>query len=449
MKNAFKAYDIRGIWNEDFNRNDVYRIGYFLPELMQCQTILVGKDIRLSSDEIFNALCEGITDAGADVHSLGLSTTPMVYFATGKGKYSASVQITASHNPAQYNGLKISRENALPVGFDSGLEKLLQLASSDQNTIPVCRKGKVIPIDFLSDYISFLKQFHEDYSTLKIAIDCSNGMATLIVKHLFGHEVRYLFDEPDGSFPNHEPNPLEQKNLIALIQTVTEHNCDVGVIFDGDADRVMFVDNLGRFVSPDLMIAVMAEYFPEVKNGAANILHDIRTSRSVSRIIQQTGSKTTMWKVGRAFAAPKLREIDGVFGGELAGHYYFRDFYYSDSGMLACLIALNMIARNKTQGLTFAQMIDQIQTLHNSGEINFKLSAKHQAMEAVKHHFKQQEKPLAIYDIDGYRVEFADWWFNIRMSNTEPYLRFIAETATKEKLNTVIEQTQQIISQFT
>jgi len=445
--NAFHAYDIRGLYPEQFNKNDVYRIGYFIPTLFKTKKVLVGHDARVSSPEIYEYLCKGITDSGADVYSIGLATTPMVYFATAKYGFEASVQITASHNPKEYNGLKISRHDALPVGMDSGLAELKKMTEEVEIKVAT-EKGKIVQFNFIDEYIAFQKQYLKDLSELKIAIDCSNGMASMLVKNIFGNAPTYLYDELDGTFPNHEPNPLIEENVEDLKKKVKEIGADAGVIFDGDADRVMFVDEKGQFISPDLIIALMAHYFLEEKALKGNVLQDIRTSKAVGEYVESFGSKMNMWRVGRAYAALKLREIDGIFGGELAGHYYFRDFYYSDSGIMASLIVLGIVANLKKQGKTFSQAISKIARYCNSGEINFKIEQKQQAMDAVRNHFMKTEQATTSFDFDGYRVEFSDWWFNIRPSNTEPYLRLLAEATTQEKLNEKLSIIKGIISQF-
>ena len=258
---AFHAYDIRGIYNVDFDKDTAYKTGFFLPELLSADKVLVGRDCRTSSDEIHEYLLKGLTDAGADVYDIGLSTTPMVYFGTANYGFKASVQITASHNPAEYNGMKVSRENALPVGFDNGLGQIQDWILSGRECVPAQKKGAVHPMDIRQDYLDFLLKYKEDYSGLKIAMDVSNGMASLFVHDIFGNQPAYIFDKMDGRFPNHEPNPLVQKNVEALKRLVAETNADIGVIYDGDADRVMFVDENSRFISPDLMIAVLGHYF--------------------------------------------------------------------------------------------------------------------------------------------------------------------------------------------
>jgi len=444
---AFHAYDIRGIYNKDFNKDDAYKIGFFLVGLLKTDKVLVGRDARTSSPEIYDYLTKGITDAGADVYNLGLATTPMVYFATAKHGFNASVQITASHNPREYNGMKVSRENALPVGYDTGLKEIEAKVKTEQ-VVPVSKKGKIVDLDVKADYLKFLNGYRSDYSKLKIGIDCSNGMAALLIKEILGNEPLYIYDELDGTFPNHEANPLVAENIVDLQKLVKDNKCDVGIIFDGDGDRVMFVDENSKFISPDLMIAVLGHYFLEEKKQTGIVLQDIRTSKAVGEYLAPLGGTTQTWRVGRAFAAPKLREINGIFGGELAGHYYFRDFYYSDSGLMACLIILNVISKMKEKGVTLSQLISKIEAYANSGEINFKIEKKKEAMDTVRDYFISKEKPTASFDFDGYRVEFHDWWFNIRPSNTEPYLRFIAEAKTKEMLDEKVKVVRDIVGKL-
>ena len=445
---AFHAYDIRGIYNVDFDKEIAYKVGYFLPELLSADKVLVGRDGRVSSPEIHEYLLKGITDAGADVYDIGLSTTPMVYFGTANYGFKASVQITASHNPAEYNGLKVSRENALPVGYDTGLGQIQEWIESGRECVPAAVKGKVHQMDIRKDYLDFLLKYKGDWSDLKIAMDVSNGMASLFVRDIFGNQPAYIYEELDGSFPNHEPNPLVQKNVEDLKKLVAETKADIGVIFDGDADRVMFVDENSRFISPDLMIAVLGHYFLEERGEKGYIHQDIRSSKAVGEYLAPMGGVMNTWRVGRAYAALKLRELDGVFGGELAGHYYFRDFFYSDSGLLAAILILNVVAKMKAQGVSLSQLIGRIEKYQNSGEINFRLERKKEAMDAVRDYFMSTEKATAYMDFDGYRVEFPEWWFNIRPSNTEPYLRFLCEATSKELLDEKVAKVKEIIAQY-
>ena len=443
---AFHAYDIRGIYNVDFDKEVAYKVGYFLPELLSADKVLVGRDARVSSPEIHEYLLKGITDAGVDVYDAGLCTTPMVYFGTAFYGFKASVQITASHNPAEYNGMKVSRENALPVGYDTGLGQIKEWIESGRECPVAESKGQVHSIDVRKDYLPFLLKYKGDWSGLKIAMDVSNGMASLFVRDIFGDQPTYIYEEMDGRFPNHEPNPLVPANVVDLQKLVAQTKADIGIIFDGDADRVMFVDENSRFISPDLMIAVLGHYFLEERGEKGYVHQDIRSSKAVGEYLAPMGGVMNTWRVGRAYAALKLRELDGVFGGELAGHYYFRDFYYSDSGLLAAILITNVVAKMKAQGVSLSQLIARVEKYQNSGEINFRLEDKKGAMDAVRDYFMSTEESTAYMDFDGYRVEFPQWWFNIRPSNTEPYLRFLCEATSKELLDEKVAKVREILT---
>jgi phosphomannomutase len=443
--NAFKAYDIRGVFGQDFAEQDVEKIGFFLPKLLNAKQILVGRDDRASSPVIFEALCKGITEAGADVISIGLATTPTVYFAVASHGYDAGVQITASHNPPEYNGLKVCRTEARPVDFSSGLEELKRLCETEP-IIPVENPGQVIETDVREDYLNLLRTYLPDLSGLKIGIDCSNGMAALLVKELFGTDPVYIFDEIDGTFPNHPPNPLEEKNCDDLKKLVLENNLDIGLIFDGDGDRVMFVDEQGNYVQPDLITAVLAEYY--LADGSATVLHDVRTSKAVDERIKELGGTPHMWKVGHSFAKQKMRELDCVVGGELAGHYYFRDFFYCDSGLLTALIVLQVAARLKAEGKPFSSDIDELRRYANSGELNYRIDRKDDATAALIEAVTRNEKALKSYSFDGIRLEFTNWWFNVRISQTEPYLRLVIEAETQDLLTEKRALLESVLKEF-
>ena len=444
---AFKAYDFRGIFGQDFDLDTVYKFGYFLPSLLKTDKVLIGRDMRTTSPQMFDALARGVTDAGADVYDMGLTTTPMVYYFTAQHHFDASVMITASHNPKEHNGLKVSTTNALPVGYDSGLGELERRVKEEPVT-PAATKGRIISYPVKDEYIAFQARYRHDLSNLNIVMDCSNGMAALLVKDIFGTAPTYMFDTLDGTFPNHEANPLEAENVVALQEKVRERHADIGVIFDGDADRVMFVDEHGDFIPPDLMIAVLGHYFIKEKDYPGKVIQDIRTSKSVSEYIEKMGREVEIWRVGRAYAALKLREIDGAFGGEFAGHYYFRDFFYSDSAMIAAQVLLHVFSDMKRQGMSVSQLIRQIKQYANSGEINFTIQQKKEAMEAVREHFCAIEEPSTVMDFDGYRIEFRDWWFNIRPSNTEPYLRLLMEARTPEMLQEKLAEMKSVLKAF-
>jgi len=442
---AFKAYDIRGIYNKDFNKETVYRIGYFLPKLLKSNVVLVGRDVRATSNEIFTALAQGINDSGADVWDIGLATTPMVYYCTVHFQVDASVQITASHNPAIYNGLKVSRAGAIPVGSDSGLKELEQMVAT--GAIVVAQEpGTIIEKDGKTPYLAFLRRFDLDLAGLNLSIDCSHGMANLLVKELLGDEHHYLYDHFDGTFPAHEPNPLEVKNCEDLKRAVIANKSDIGVIFDGDADRVMFLDENGRFLQPDYVTAVLGHYYLNREKG--RVLIDIRTSRSTSEYLLRNGGEVHTWKVGHAFAKNKMRELGAIFGGELAGHYYFRDFFNCDSGFYAALIVLSVAAWLKREGISIGAFIDSIVTWANSGEMNFRLEEKDEAMEELRRRYVTEAEPTAVMDFDGYRIEFPSWWFNVRKSNTEPYLRLVVEARSHAELEEKVDELSSVIRSF-
>lgn len=440
---VFHAYDIRGIYGKDLLPEDIYKMGLFLPSVLKTKRIAVGRDCRESSPEAFKYLVRGLCDAGANVFDLGLATTPMVYYATSKHHFDGSVQITASHNGAEYNGLKVSGREAMPIGYDNGLKELEDCVL---HKVPVIteKRGTVTQLDLRDEYFSYLSAFVPHLKGLRVGIDVSNGMAGLFVKKLLGTEnVFYINEEPDGRFPNHAPNPLVPENIKQLQELVRNRQCDLGIIFDGDADRVMFTDEKGMFISPDLIIALLGHHFLDGK--PARVLQDIRSSKAVGEYLSPMGAHMHTWRVGRAFAAPKLKEIDGLYGGELAGHYYFRDFFYSDSGLLASLLVLDVLVK---LGKPVSEIIGGIRKYESSGEINFRIARKKEAMEALKAHFTAQEDPTAFFDFDGYRIEFAHWWFNVRPSNTEPYLRFIAEAANGELLSKKLGEMRMVLKPY-
>ena len=422
---AFKAYDIRGIYNVDFNRDTVYKIGFFLPRLLNCSAVLVGRDVRLSSPEIH------------------------VYYATKYYGADASVQITASHNPPQYNGLKISRRDALPVGGETGLRDLEKLVN-EEKAVPVQDKGKVKDYSsFRKIYVDYQRHFVPDLSDLKITIDTSNGMSALVIKDILSDwkDIKYINDTLDGSFPSHEPNPLEVRNCAQLMEAVKQNRSDIGVIYDGDADRVMFIDEEGNFIQPDYVTALIGYYYKK-KGVTGNALVDIRTSRSTSRYLEKLGFPVTIWKVGHAYAKLKIREINGIFGGELAGHYYFRDFGNCDSGILASLFVLSVASDLKKEGKTISSFMKEIVSYANSGEVNFRLDDKDGAINALVSFFTSEEKPEKILDFDGWRIEFPSWWFNVRKSNTEPYLRIVCEAKDAILLKEKMDEISSIIHRF-
>jgi phosphomannomutase len=428
---VFKSYDIRGLYNRDWDKTLAYRIGFFLPELLETDRILVGRDARESSEEVFEALTRGIRDAGCDVTDIGLCSTPSVYFATAHFDFGGSVMITASHNPPEYNGLKISRAKAIPVGYDTGLNRLEEMVGRE--IIPASAPGKMETLDIRAAYLSHLKPYGKSVQGIKAVIDCSDGMASVfihdVIRELNG-EIITMYDQPDGTFPHHPPNPLIEANLADVKQRTLAEKADLGICFDGDGDRVMFVDEKGRFVSPDLIIALLGLYFfrhsGQDHSGEA-VTYDVRTSRSVVEYVEALGGKPVICKVGHSHAKKLLRDTQGIYGGELAGHYYFRDNYFCDSGVIAVLLVLAILSR---EDRSFSDLISNIRKYHFSGEINFKTEAKDRIIDNILADYSAWPD-AKVTDIDGIRLDFTDWWFNLRKSNTEPYLRLVVEAETE------------------
>jgi phosphomannomutase len=435
----FKTYDIRGIYNQEWERDTAYRIGRFLPSLLGARDVLIGRDARLSSDEIRDALSSGILDSGCNVTDVGLCSTPALYFATAHYGYRASVMITASHNPPQYNGLKISGENAVPVGYSTGLNRLEKMVEARVKSTH--SRGTLTPKDIRRDYLAHLSRFKEGIRDIKAIVDCSNGMAGVFIHDIVENldaDITLMYDIPDGRFPNHDPNPLVEENLSDLKARVRELNADLGVCFDGDGDRVMFVDENGRFVSPDLITALLGlyyfVYFPARREGSKVVLYDVRSSRSVVEEITRLGGSPVICQVGHSYAKKLLRETKGIFGGELAGHYYFKENYYCDSGIIAALLVLSILSKER---LLLSEFVHRVQKYFFSGEINFEVREKEKIIQNLICDYYDGE----LTDIDGIRVDYPSWWFNVRPSNTEPYLRLVVEATTSDEL---LERTQEL-----
>jgi len=446
----FKAYDMRGTFGVDFDLDTVYKVGRALPKVVKGRRWLVGRDCRTTSDAVHDALVKGLSEAGAEVSDLGLCTTPMVYYFTAADGFDGSVMITASHNPPTDNGLKVSKATALPVGYANGLDEVERLvgesrAASDGNAAPHAAGRASKMADSLSRYIAW-QQGRVNLaalSGLRFAVDCSNGMSSLFAREMFPNAV-LLNDAPDGAFPAHSPNPLKAEAREQIAKAVREKGLDCGVIFDGDADRAMFVDERGEFVQPDYLIPIVARATMgseelRVKSeelGKAKIIHDVRTSRGAIETLREDGFEPVMVPVGHAFAKPILRKIGALCGGELAGHYYFSEFFGCDSGLLAATRILGEIAKAKTAGKTFSEMMKPIVSRYaNSGEVNFKVADKEAAIARVLAVAKTLGEETGRSEIDGCRLEYRDGWISVRKSNTEPYLRLLVECDTRERLD--------------
>ena len=443
----FKAYDMRGTFGVDFDLDTVYRVGRELPGVIGAKRFLIGRDCRQTSPAIAATLKRGLADAGAEVTDLGLATTPMVYFFTAEDDFDASVMITASHNPPTDNGLKVSKRGALPVGYESGLAEVeRRMGTAPQKTGTVPEKMGTVPEDFvgtvpekmgtdpqrLRRYVDWLLVHGLKFDNLRVAVDCSDGMASILAHELFPGAV-FINDTPDGAFPHHAPNPLLAASREQLAAVVREQGLDCGVIFDGDADRCMFVDEKGAFIQPDYLIPVLASTYSEPN---ATVIHDVRTSRAAIEAIRAQGATPVIGKVGHAYAKVLLREVKAVCGGELAGHYYFRDFHGCDSGELAALRILGAFASAKARGLTVsAFMAPLLGKYANSGEVNFKVDDKPAAIARVLETAKGLAPETGRTEIDGYRLEYDAGWISVRQSNTEPYLRLIVECDTRARLD--------------
>jgi phosphomannomutase len=456
----FKSYDIRGVWGREWDSGLAYRIGLKLPAVLQASDILVGHDARESSPAVFEALSRGILEAGCDVTDIGPATTPSVYFATAFYRYAGSVMITASHNPPEYNGLKISRAQAVPVGYGSGLEELERLAAvgaegslgragpagaaggggasggvkpAEGGLRPGAPPGRRKTLDIHGDYLRHLAPYREGIHGVKAVVDCSDGMASLYIHDLgrgLEPEPVTMYDTPDGRFPHHPPNPLVEANLRDLKARTLSEKADLGICFDGDADRVMFVDEAARFVSPDLITGLLGLAFfrhrREDHRGEV-VSYDVRSSRGVVEYLAELGAEPVMCPVGHSFAKRLLRERDGLFGGELAGHYYFREHFYCDSALMAALLVLGILTR-ETRPLS--ELVAGIRRYHSSGEINFRVADKDRIIARVRETYRDGR----LNELDGIRIDYPSWWFNLRKSNTEPLLRLVVEASTPREL---------------
>ncbi len=447
----FKAYDMRGTYGVDFDLDVVHKVGLALPKVVKGSRWLVGRDCRTTSDAVHDALVRGLTESGAEVSDLGRCTTPMVYFFTAEDKFDGSVMVTASHNPPTDNGLKVSKATALPVGYANGLNEVERLVKEGVTgegaaaySLQPAASG--YGASCLARYIAWHRAHtnRQPLTTnhpLSYAVDCSNGMASLFAREMFPGAV-ILNDTLDGTFPNHSPNPLKADAREQIAKAVRDNHLDCGVIFDGDADRAMFVDENGDFVQPDYLIPIVARatnHQPPTTNHqppTTKIIHDVRTSRGAIETLVEDGFDPVMVPVGHAFAKPILREVGALCGGELAGHYYFSEFFGCDSGLLATTRILSEIAKAKAEGKSFSEMMKPIVSRYaNSGELNFRVEDKDAAIERVLATAKTLASETGRSDMDGYRLEFADGWISVRKSNTEPYLRLLVECRTKAMLD--------------
>ncbi len=438
----FKAYDIRGVYPEQLNEDVAYLIGRAFVSFLGCRNVVVGRDARLSSPTIFKALVAGLTDQGADVYSIGLSTTPMLYFSVGYYKYEAGIMITASHNPSEYNGLKLIKHSAIPIGKDNGMEDIKHVVLTRKFPKPE-RKGKLAELDVMDDYLSFILSKVKRIDTFKLVIDAGNAMAGYTLPKFLESlplKVVKMFFELDLTFPNHEANPLNFDTLRELQKRVVEEKAHLGVAFDGDADRVFFTDEKGSIISSDYVTALMAQHIL-TKQPNSVVLYDLRSSWVVKEVIQQAGGIPMMCRVGHAFIKQMMRQHNAVFAGELSGHYYYREHFYTESSVLTMLYLIELMTELKKP---LSEIVAPLKKYYRSEEINFKVKDKHAALRAFEENFFGN----SISHLDGVKVETENYWINLRPSNTEPLIRLTAEAKEKAILERLIRETKELLKPY-
>jgi phosphomannomutase len=427
---AFKAYDVRGLYPGELDEEGAYAIGRAYVEQFEPARIAVGRDMRLSSPTMAKAVIEGATAAGAEVLDIGLVGTEMVYFAVGELGLDGGVMVTASHNPKDYTGMKIVRAGALPVGGDSGLLDVRDRAvgiGPGQRPVPRAAEAYDIWPAYVDRLMSFLDV--SELRPLKVVIDAANGMAGTMLPPLLERlpiEAVRCYFEPDGTFPNHEPNPLLPENREFIVRKTLEEGADFGVAFDGDADRCFFVDDSGEFVAGDFATALFAQGVLEKEPGA-RVIYDVRASWAVPETIEAAGGEAVVSRVGHAFIKLLMREIDAAFAGEVSGHYYFRDFSQADSGVVPFLLMLERISKG---GAKLSELLRPFRELYFiTGEINTPVADVPAKLAELEERFGPDGK---VSHLDGLSVEAEDWHFNVRPSNTEPLLRLNLEARSQE-----------------
>jgi phosphomannomutase len=429
LRVIFKAYDVRGIYPDQFDEDAAYRIGRAFGRWAGADRIVLGRDCRLSSPAMASAFTDGVTTEGTGVVDIDLATTDMVYFASGRLSLPGAM-FTASHNPPSYNGLKLCREGAAPVGQDTGLIEIRDLASSLQGPRGT-GTGTVVRRDLREEYLQHLLSFAdpETFASLTVAADAANGMAGLVVPELFERlpaTLVPLYMDLDGTFPNHPADPIQPENQADLRRAVLEHDADIGLAFDGDADRVFLVDERAQDVSGSLVTALVAKGMLERYPGS-KIVHNLITSWTVPEVIRENGGTPVRTRVGHSFIKQVMAETGAVFGGEHSGHYYFRDHYRADSGLVASMVVMDQLSK---AGVPLSELLAPFKRYVASGEINSEVADQARAIEDVAAAYKDGRQDR----LDGLTVEFDDWWFNVRASNTEPLLRLNVEARTPEVL---------------
>jgi phosphomannomutase len=445
LLSCFKAYDIRGRIPDELNTDIAYRIGRAYAESIQPGSVIVGRDIRLSSDELAAAVIEGLQDAGVTVYDIGLCGTEEVYYATfayqdADKPMDGGIMVTASHNPKDYNGMKLVREQSKPVSGDTGLNDIKQLAEANNFPAPVISRGSVKHISIGADYTKHLLGYinPKALQPLKIVVNAGNGAAGHVIdwletalKQTMTQAVEFIkvHHEPDGHFPHGIPNPLLPENRDSTISAIKEHGADLGIAWDGDFDRCFLFDETGRFIEGYYIVGLLAEAFLK-HNPGAKIIHDPRLTWNTIDIANSLSGIAVQSKTGHAFIKERMRKEDAVYGGEMSAHHYFRDFSYCDSGMIPWLLVIELMSKS---GKKLSQLVDErMLRFPASGEINRTIAQPDAAIELVRNHYQQDAQHIDF--TDGLSMEFADWRFNLRCSNTEPLVRLNVESRGDEAL---------------
>ena len=436
-ESIFKAYDIRGVYPDSLNEDVARDIGRaFVAYLgLSGSRVIVARDMRLSGEALETAFIEGVTQSGADVLDLGPVSTDALYFAVGHLEEPGGAMITASHNPKEYNGLKLCREDAIALSGEHGISQIRDLIISGKLPEPAEYPGSVEESDITEDYAKHCLSFinTDGLRRLKIVVDAGNGMAGKMLPPIFEKlafiEYVPMYFELDGSFPNHPPNPIEPENMKDLQERVKTEGADFGAAFDGDADRVFAVNEKGETISGDILAALVAKNVLEKEPGAT-ILYSAVCSKALPELIESEGGRAIRTKAGHSIIKPLMREYNAAFGAEHSGHYYFRDNYFADSGIIAMLTVAELVAR---QDGPISELIAPIDHYVRSGEINLEVEDQEATLRKVEEHYAQRDDP-SIDHLDGLTVDYGDWWFNLRPSNTEPLLRLNVEASDRETM---------------
>lgn len=441
----FKAYDIRGTVPDQLDADLAYKVGRALVLFLQPEHVAVGHDMRVSGASLATAMIDGIRDQGADVIDLGLVSSDALYFAVGQYGYDAGVMITASHNPAEYNGIKMCRKEARPISLDDGLAEIRDIALAGNFPDPKNgKRGDLTQKEVLPAYVEYALQFVDTsrIKPFKVAVDAGNGMAGRTIPLLFQHlpcELVPLYFELDGTFPNHPANPIDPAAMIDLQKTVVEQKCDLGVAFDGDADRMFLVDEQGQLISGGTTTAMVAIALLE-QNPGATICYNLICSRTVPETILAHGGRPYRTPVGHSLIKKIMRAEDAIFGGEHSGHYYFRDNWYAESGLIAMLAVLSLLSKDDKP---LSEVVAPLENRFQSGEINLTVDDKPAAIARVKAYFL--DKGAQADELDGLTIDYLDRWFNIRASNTEPLLRVNVEGDTQEAMEVLRDEVLKVI----